>query len=370
MTPAEILRRRLENQALARTAFRSPEEVVAWFGAVQAQDYLGSLWALGLRSRDATEATVEAAVSRRAIVRTWPMRGTLHFVAAADVRWITRLLAPRVLARNAARIKREVGVDATVVARCREVIARALQGGQRLERAALYQALESKKIATGDSRGLHILGWLAMEGTLCLAGRNGRQHTFALLDEWIPKSRVLEHDAALAELATRYFSSHGPATLPDFMWWAGITAKDAQAAIDGARPRLAREVIEQRAWFSGARTRKRFHGPAAPRVKLLPGFDEYTVAYSDRALLVQDATRANGMGLLSPVVVADGRVVGNWKRSLVKDAVQVTAKLLRPLTLAENQALAESARAFAHFLGLPVDLKVSPPRVARKTRTG
>jgi hypothetical protein len=370
VTPAEILRQRLENQALARTAFRKPEEVVGWFGAVQAQDYLGSLWALGLRTRDATEAGVEAAEARRAIVRTWPMRGTLHFVAAADVRWLTRLLAPRVLAQNAARIKREVDVDAALIARCRGVVRRALEGGRRLERMALYQALEAKKITTGGSRGLHILGWLAMEGTLCLAGRSGKQHTFALLDEWIPKSTLLERDAALAELAARYFTSHGPATLRDFAWWAGITARDAQAAVDGAGRRLAREVFEQRAWFSGARTRKRIHGPAAPRVRLLPGYDEYTVAYEDRSLLPQDARQLSAMALLSPVVVADGQVIGRWKRTLVKDTVQVSARLMRALTLAEGEALSESARALGHFLGLPVALKVSAPRAARRTRGG
>jgi hypothetical protein len=254
MTPAEILRRRLENQALARAAFRAPEEAVAWFGAVQAQDYLGSLWALGQRTRDATEASVESAETRRAIVRTWPMRGTLHFVAAADARWITRLLAPRVLARNAARIKRQVGVDAAVIARCREVVVRALAGGGRLERTALYQALEQRRIRTGDSRGLHILGWLAMEGTICLAGRNGKQHTFALLDEWLPKAPAMDRDAALAELAARYFISHGPATLQDFAWWAGLTARDVQRAVDGAGARLAREVIGNRAYYWGART--------------------------------------------------------------------------------------------------------------------
>jgi hypothetical protein len=368
MTPAEILRRRLENQALARTSFRTPEDVVAWFGAVQAQDYLGSLWALGQRMRGASEAGVEAAESRRAIVRTWPMRGTLHFVAAADVHWMTQLLAPRVLARNAARIKREVDVDAAVVARCRAVLARELAGGRRLERGALYAALEARRIKTGNSRGLHILGWLAMDGTLCLAGRSGKQHTFALLDDWIPRPPPLARDAALAELAARYFTSHGPATLPDFMWWAGITAADARAAVDAARPRLASEVIGRREYYWSARSRKRLHGAATPRVKLLPAFDEYTVAYEDRSLLLADAKKMDSMGLLGNIVVSDGIVIGNWKRSLARDGVQVTANLSRPLRLAEGGALAESARTLGRFLGLPASLDVSAPRAPRGRR--
>ena len=368
MTPAEILRRRLENQALARAAFRAPEEAVAWFGAVQAQDYLGSLWALGQRTRDATEASVESAETRRAIVRTWPMRGTLHFVAAADARWITRLLAPRVLARNAARIKRQVGVDAAVIARCREVVVRALAGGGRLERTALYQALEQRRIRTGDSRGLHILGWLAMEGTICLAGRSGKQHTFALLDEWLPKAPAMDRDAALAELAARYFISHGPATLQDFAWWAGLTARDVQRAIDGAGARLAREVIGNRAYYWGARTPRRMRGPAIARVKLLPAFDEYTVAYADRTLLAVDAGRQHAMGLLGPAVVADGIVIGNWKRNFGKGGIQLAVNLLRPLTHSESEALDAAADAFGRFAGQPVRLAVHAPRATRRSR--
>jgi hypothetical protein len=370
MTPAGILRHRLENQALARATFPTPEEVVAWFGAVQAQDYLGALWALGLRMRGATQASVEDAETRRAIVRTWPMRGTLHFVAAADARWLTQLLAPRVIERNASRLRREVNVDAAVIARCRDIVTRALAGGRRLERAALYQALEAKRIATGGSRGLHILGWLAMEGTLCLAGRSGKQHTFALLDEWIPPSRRLERDAALAELATRYFTSHGPATAQDFAWWAGLTARDAHRAIEGAGPRLAREVMDSREYFRGPPLRRRLARQGAPLVKLLPAFDEYTVAYDDRAVLLRGATRANAVGLLSPVVIADGCVIGNWKRTLRPDAVQVAAKLLRAPTPAQREALAQAARALGDFLELPVRLQVRAPRAVRRTRAG
>lgn len=359
MTPSEVLRCRMENQALARGRFRRPEDVVAWFGAVQAQDYLGSLWALGLRMAHATEADVEDAETRRAIVRTWPMRGTLHFVAAADVRWMTKLLAPRVIARNAARIKREVDVDANVIGRCRDVVTRALEGGRRLERGALYQVLEARGIRTDRSRGLHILGWLAMEGTLCLAGRSGKQHTFTLLEEWIPPSPPLEREAALGELAVRYFTSHGPAPLEDLTWWAGITVKDAEAAVDAVKSRLVRELVGEREYFRGSartRTAARPRASRAPCVKLLPGFDEYTVAYADRSLLLARGKRSNPMGLLSPVLIVDGQVVGTWKRGFEKECVKLAVKLHRPLTRAENRSFAEAARYYGEFLGRPAKL--------------
>jgi hypothetical protein len=362
LTPAEILQRRQRNQRLALSAFRKPAEVVAWFGAMQAQDYLGALWAIGQRMRDATEARVEAAETNRAIVRSWPMRGTLHFVAAADAKWLTELLAPRVLARNAARLKRDFDLDAGVIARARDAVTRALEAGGRVERGALYRALEAQRIRTAGSRGLHILWWLAQEGTLCLAGRSGKQHTFALLDAWLPGAYAQERDAALAALASRYFASRGPATLRDFMWWAGLNSRDAHAAVDGARPRLVQEKIGRQEYFWRAvrATGRSFTREApAPSVQLLPAYDEYTVAYRDRSLLVRGANRssASGFGLLSPVVLVDGRVAGNWKRTLERRGVRVIAKLSRALTRAERAALEEAARGYGRFLGCEAHLQ-------------
>jgi hypothetical protein len=356
LSAAGILRRRLAAQGLARPIFAEPAEVVAWFGAVQAQDYLGALWALGSRLRQATESSVEEALAKRALIRCWPMRGTLHFVAAADARWMTRLLAPRILARHAARWKREFDVDAAVISRSRDVIMRGLEGGRRLERPALYELLEARQIRTGNSRGLHILLIHAMEGTVCLTGRTGKQHTFALLDEWIPESKEFEREAALAELARRYFTSHGPATLQDFMWWSGLTAKDANAAIGGAGKKLERVAHDGRSYWSGGR-RDTPRSPRAPHVMLLPAYDEYTVAYKDRGLLLAPGNtplRA-GFGLLGPVVLLDGRVVGSWKRRLTKQSVSIDVKLMRKLNGAERAALEAARGRYAAFLGVDAD---------------
>jgi hypothetical protein len=351
-----LLRKRLSNQALARARFRRPEELVAWFGAVQAQDYLGSLWGIGQRVRGATEADVEAAEARRAIVRTWPMRGTLHFVAAADARWMIQLLAPRVIARNAARWSRDFGVDDARLALADEIVTRALEGGKRLARDQLYDELESRRVPTGASRGLHLLLCLAMRGRLCLAGRVGKQHSFALLDEWLPATRTLERDAALAALATRYFAGHGPATQRDLMWWSGITAADARIAIDGAQRGLERETIDGESYWSGASPRARGGAPTSPPVRLLPAFDEFTVAYADRKLLLEPRSRlsARGMGLLSPAVLVDGRVVGTWKRTIKGRRVQVDARLARRLTRAERAGLDDAVEDYGRFLGLEI----------------
>jgi hypothetical protein len=226
-----------------------------------------------------------------------------------------------------------------------------------LSRERLYEKLESKRIRTGESRGLHLLLVLAMRGRLCLAGREGKQHTFALLDEWVPDSRMLEGDEALAELALRYFTSHGPATQKDFMWWAGITAKQASVALDGARTCLASsEAAGVRYWWRDSGKRASSRKATSPRVQLLPGFDEYTVAYEDRTLIAERGSRVSKMALLSPSVLVNGQVVGTWKRTLDKRSAVITTTLSRKLTPAETNALRGATEIYGRYLGLEARL--------------
>jgi hypothetical protein len=346
---SEVLQRRLRNQGLAAALFRRPEDVVRAFGAVQAQDYSGALWAIGQRIRNATEAVIEDAEIRRAIVRTWPLRGTLHFVAAADARWITRLTAPRIVARNAARWKREFDLDERVLGRAREILTQKLEG-TRLTREQLYAALEARRIKTVRSRGLHLLIWLSLEGTLCLSGRVGKQQSFALLDDWIPRSRALDREAALAELARRYFTSHGPATLADFVWWSGLTVREAHVALDGARRDLAAEDVDGVTHWSADSRAVRAKTSTSPRVRLLPAYDEYTVAYKHRDGLLPPGKRMTSSGLLSPVVLVDGVVAGTWKRSRVRGRIRFSIRWLRRLSAPEKVALDSALRHYEEFV--------------------
>ena len=208
----DVLRRRLRGHHLVTPRFARPADVVNWLCAVQAQDYLGSLWGIGLRTASGTESDVERAIADRTIVRSWPMRGTLHFVAADDIRWMLHLLTPRIALRGAAR-RRQLDLDTPALVRSRNRLEKALSGGNALTRPQAYRVLEEAGIATADQRGLHILLELGMQGVLCFGPRAGRQPTFVLLDEWVPTSRSLDRDDALGELARRYFTSHGPATV-------------------------------------------------------------------------------------------------------------------------------------------------------------
>ena len=357
---SRIARLRLQRQRIGGGEFRSPAEVVSWLGAMQAQDYASSLWAIGLRMREATQASVEQAIADRRIVRTWPMRGTLHFVAAEDVRWMLALMAPRVIAANKARLQREFELDDAVLARCRKVLVKALRDGQALTRGDVYAALDAAGIVTSGQRGIHITGRLAQEGLLCLGPRADKQPTFVLLDEWIPASRAIGREQALAELARRYFHSHGPATPQDFAWWSGLTVKDVQLGIELAADDLVQEVIGGRLYLHSGEE----HEPeedVAGDLHLLASFDEYLVAYKDRSEAVEArfSQRVIGInGLFNASVVIGGRITGTWKRNIDKTGLTVELSPFRALLKKELKSLNTAACRYGDFIGLPVQVKL------------
>jgi hypothetical protein len=323
------------------------ELVVARLGAVQAQDYLGALWAIGVRTKAPCEADVERAIAERAFVRTWPMRGTLHFVAAQDAKWMTALLAPRVVKRAAARL-RQLGIDAKLVAKARGVVEKHLSGGKSLARADIYALLERARIPTADGRGLHLLWHLAHDLVICFGPRAGKQPTFVLLDEWLPAARTLPRDEALAVLARRYFVGHGPATLADFAWWAGLDQTEAKRAIEAAA--IERETIADTAYFAVASPAPRAKPPAA---LLLPAFDELLVAYTDRTAMLAnaDTRRVNaGGGILKPVMVIGERVVGTWRRRLDRGNVRFERAPFRKLDRQAERALEAAEARYLRFL--------------------
>jgi hypothetical protein len=343
---------RLWNQQISAQRFARAEELVAWLGAVQAQDFTGAKWSLGLRLPEATEADVEKAIAQKRIVRTWPMRGTLHIVAAADVHWMRDLLTPHIVAASAKR-HAELGLNAAELARCEKIFTKALRGGRQLTRDGMCGLLEDAGIAASGPRRYHILWRLAQEGLLCFGTHEGKQPTFALLDEWCPGGKKKDREEALAELARRYFTGHGPATIRDFTWWSGLKAADARAALALAAPVLEQVKIgEQIYWMAE-------NGPSKPKasrnVFLLPGFDEYLLGYTDRSAVL-DLKYAQRIcpgsnGMFIPTVVMGGRVAGIWKRVLKRDTVLIQVKAFTSFKKAEKQAIEEAAERYGTFVG-------------------
>jgi hypothetical protein len=334
---------------VASGASGAPADAVARLGAVQAQDYLGALWAVGLRS-SATESEVERALAEGHIVRTWPMRGTLHFVAAADARWLTELLAPRAVAAGASRM-RALGIDAALLRRARSVLTRALTKARSLPRPEIYRVLEDAGIATAAQRGLHLLWRLAQECFVCFGPRIGKQPSFVLFDDWVAPARALRGDEALAELAARYFEGHGPATVRDLAWWSGLTLATARRAVHAAGDHLRPAASEGQEYFCGSKT------PASVRARggahVLPAFDELLVGYALQGTFVDGDVKhhVRAGGLIHPVVVAGDRVAGIWRRRLGAREVACSVRAFEPLDAPTLRAVRLAFERYARFLG-------------------
>lgn len=342
---------RLHNQLLAQPHFTQPAEVVRWLGAVQAQEYAGAQWSVAQRLVNATAATLEQAFTDGAIIRTHVLRPTWHFVHPADLRWLLRLTAPRVHALNAYYYRQE-GLDDHTQARSHAVLMQALQGGKQLTRSELRTSLDEAGIAVAsDLRLVYLLMHAELEGVICSGGRRGKQFTYALLDERVPPTPTLTREEALAALVKRYFCSHGPATVQDFVWWSGLTVADAKAGIELAGAALTKmDVNDKTYWVDAALTAQ---APAPFTAHLLPTYDEYLLSYADRsaALDPQFAHIWNGSdaSFTASVVIA-GQVVGLWRRTLRKRTVTIETKFFRQLTANEEAAFAAAVTRYGDFL--------------------
>lgn len=344
-------------------------EVVRWMGAVQAQDYYGAKWALALRMRNATDASVEQAFNEGQIIRTHLLRPTWHFVAPEDIRWLLQLTGPRVNLKCGSAFRR-FELDAAVFKRANRALIKALEGGKHIARNELRVALDRAGVTTGDNiRFQHILIRAELDGIICSGPRQGKQFTYALLEERVPPGNPLTRDEALVEITRRYFTSHGPANLQDFVWWSGLTTADARRGIGFLDSDLRKATVDDKTYYAPSATAGRSAKIRAPRSNaphashppnLLPAFDEYNVAYKDRGIVNDLMPTWNALG---PTVIVDGKVVGTWKASANKTSVKIDVSSARPLSKPETTAITEAAERYAAFLG------ISPHKVVTFTRT-
>ncbi|WP_113719201.1 winged helix DNA-binding domain-containing protein [Arthrobacter dokdonensis] len=398
VTPAVLARLRLAAQWILPASTRpspGPVDVVRWLTALQGQDLPGALWSIGLRASGTGRAGVEAAFNRGEIVRSWPLRGTLHVTAAEDLGWILSLTSGRMLGSMAGR-HRQLGITTPDLNQVRDVALALLEppgreagtrskggagvtaspgasagpdGGScgRATREELLGAFEAAGQRTAAQRGIHLLWLLCVEGSLVqgpmnAAAGNGNTQFFVQADHWIKDRRVLERGEALAELALRYFRSHGPATIKDFQWWSKLTLADIKAGLDQVAGGLESVECGGTSYLLAPETAELLGGtlPGARTILLLPGFDEYLLGYTDRsaALAPHHAplTVPGNNGMFKAPVVAGGRVAGTWRKAQGAAEKQrevagvVLPELFDGLSPAQDRALERSAANYANFL--------------------
>lgn len=357
MNKSDIAKIRLFNQQITATKFTAPEEIVAWFGAMQAQDYPAAKWAIGLRIPDAAEENIEKAIESGKILRTHLMRPTWHFVAGQDIRWLIALSAPQLRSTSAATF-RQFGLDAQTCSRANDLIIKALEGGKHLTRAEIMTELKNAGGIDSDNyRASYLMFNAEIDAIVCNGIKRGKLQTYALLDERAPKTPELSRDEAIAELTRRYFTSHAPATLKDFIWWSGLPTGDARKGLEMNKSKLSSEEIEGQTYFlpesfSAAKD-------ASDALHLLPAFDEFMVAYKDRtASLEPTRTKeaVTGNGIFKPIIVVDGKIAGVWKRSFKKDSVVIEKILFRKLNDSEQEAFQAKAQKYGDYEGKNVQI--------------
>ena len=351
------------NQGLVRANFFRPVEVVGWLGALQSQDFEGAKWALAQRAQGLNHADIQAAYDQGDILRLHLMRPTWHFADPADVRWILGLTAQR-LNRKMSSYDRRLELDDSVYARSNAVIRAALEGGKQLTRQELAVELRKAGIEPGSVQRLaHLMMRAEQDGIICSGARRGKQYPYALLDERVTVSHKFEGEAALAELTRRYFQSHGPATLNDFCWWSGLTVSDARVGMALQQAPFEQAVMDGKTYYYNGEVN--LSGWHSPMVYLLPNYDESVGSYKDHSISVDprywgnwDADYAASFRIYSHHLLVDGLIVGQWRRSVGKDRLEIGLKLFGKLAEREFSAVEEAATRYGQFLGLTSVVKV------------
>lgn len=358
MITPELSTARLLSQHITVSSDKTPADVVAHLGAVQAQDFAQAMRAIGIRGSNCTYADVEQAMNTWAIVRTRPMRGTLHFVAAADARRMTKFLGTRVLAKSTRRSK-QLDLDEEVFSQCRDVFAKALAGRQHLTRNEMKATLEDANISTSEQRWYHILRRMAQEGLICLGPIKEKEQAFVLVDEWISDKAFLKGDEALAEITRRYFTSHGPATIQDFVWRTWLTVSEVKKGIELVWAQLTSQEIHNKTYRMSASLQDTIAWHiwwwkiSSQAAYLLPGFDEFMLGYKDRSATL-DPKYANlvcpwANGMFKATIVVNGETVGTRQRTPKKDKIEIMLHSFDKLAASDRALLEIAVQRYALF---------------------
>lgn len=351
MTLTEISSYRLFSQKIESTEFTAAKEIVGWMGAMQAQDFAMAKWAVGVRLLNSTNSKIEDALNKGEILRTHVMRPTWHFVTSDDIYWLLDLTANKIKSSMKSRDK-ELELSEAIYTKSNNIIGQLLAGGVHLSREELANAFNNVHIKTDNNRLSHLMLRAELDGIVCSGQVNGNKQTYALLCDRVPDKKILSRDESLAVLAGRYFTSHGPATLQDFVWWSGLSVTDARQGFEAVKSGFISETMNSvQYWFKdtlpGIRNDK-------DTIYLLPAFDEFLISYRDRSAslsLIHHKKAVSDNGIFRPVIVVGGQVTGLWRRTIKKDEVIISTSSFLPGKKVATGLYEQASMAFGCFLG-------------------
>lgn len=357
MHTPDIVNFRLQNQQITDNKILTIPELVNWMGAMQAQDYNQAKWALGVRLPHLTAEQIETAFNQGDFIRTHLMRPTWHFVSPDDIYWLLELTAKQIKSAMKAR-NRQLELTEEVFRKSQDVMINVLEGNRSLTREELGVHLNNAGLKTADQRLPHILMEAEIDRIICSGPMKGKKQTYALLAERVPVKNSLTKDESLALLARKYFTSHGPATLADFVWWSGLPVSESRKALELNKDVLLSETHESETyWFSGSFSHQK---PVTDSVVLLPAFDEYLISYKNRSAAIEADHHAKAIsnnGVFRPIIVVNGRISGLWKHTIKKDKLLIDLNHFRPHNQSEKRLITKAAESFGHFSGMNTEVK-------------
>ena len=355
MAILSILTQRLFNQQIAACAFTKPGEIISHLGAMQAQDFGMAKWAVGMRVPGLHDNDVEKAFNEGKILRTHVLRPTWHFVSPTDIRWMVELTAPRINALSAYYF-RATELDTKVFKKTNAIIAKALQGNNHLTRTALQQELAKAKVKAEGLRLNYIMMRAELDAVICSGPRQGKQFTYALMDERSPQAKSLHKHEALATLAKTYFATRGPATIADFATWSGLSMTDAKQGAHLAGKSIVQQTINGKEYFYGEPNPGADAKLSAKHQStfLMPDYDEYGISYKDRSDIFGERKTTTNTKAENPVfyhtLIVDGTAAGTWKKVVNKKETDVEITLTAKLSKAKQQAVEKAVKKYLAFI--------------------
>lgn len=352
MTLNDIAAHRLQCQQLNGSAFKKAADLVKWFGAIQGQEYAQSKWGIGLRLPHLDDPAIEKEITDGKIIRTHLLRPTWHLVAAADLRWMLMLTAPRVSAINA-YMYRKMELNDALFKRCHGIFEKALRGNKHLTREELSKTLKEHGIEAEGTRLVCILMHAELAALVCSGKRQGNQFTYALLEERVKPVKEKTREEALLELTKRYFKSRGPATLKDYSTWSGLSLTDCKKGIALTGSLFTKEVIEKETYFFETQSIK----PLSNKIQLLPIYDELIMGYKNRDAILQFKHHSAKTFTFDNTILVEGQITGTWRRSIKAKTIEFEYQMLKPLSPSQKAGFMEVTHRFGEFYKLPVQVR-------------
>ena len=347
----EAIQIRMLNQQLLSPLYERPEDIVAWQGAMQAQDYNYFRWAIGIRQRIPQLVRLQEAFAKAELLRLHLLRCTVQVVSHTDIGWLLSLCKERNLRTLQSWHKSiNISFSESYFEEITYALQELLAGGKSLPKRAIAEKLTSLGFLLDDRLLTSLLVRMEIEGLLCSGEMQGREATWALLSERVPTIYSLTPDEALKQLALKYFRSHSPASSEDFVWWSGLTKTQCKKALTLIANQVEEIKVEEETMYLYHNTPD--CSDYAGMVLLLPPYDEYLIGYKSRWVALEKKHTAkahNNFGIFKPVILHEGRVVGNWKASIDKQGENLTIDFFAEKSKIGKQSLQGAVNQFVEF---------------------